>query len=70
MFRLSLNELPIGEIDKINRCGKNIEIVYKNGTIIRASGCHDFIEIMETTALAINNAYVQGWRDCRKKLGL
>ena len=63
-------ELPIGEVDTINRYGKNLEIVYKNGENLKASGCHDFLEMMATMALAINNAYVEGWRDCRKKLDL
>lgn len=60
-------ELPIAEVDTINRYGRNLEIVYKNGENIRASGCHDFVEMMATVALAVNNAYVEGWRDCRKK---
>lgn len=61
-------ELPIAEVDTINRYGKNLEIAYKNGENLKASGCHDFLEMMATMALAINNAYVEGWRDCRKKL--
>lgn len=60
-------ELPIAEINTINRYGRNLEIVYKDGESIKASGCHDFVEMMATVAMAINNSYVEGWRDCRKK---
>lgn len=59
-------ELPIGEVESFekdhNRYGSSLTLHYADGTVIKASGNHDFIEIMYTTAVAISNSYLLGYR--------
>lgn len=59
-------ELPINEVESAeknhNRFGSSLVLNYADGTRISASGNHDFIEMMYTTAVAISNSYQLGYK--------
>ena len=58
--------LPINELGSVekkhNRFGSSLVLNYADGTRISASGNHDFIEMMCTTAVAISNSYQLGYK--------
>jgi hypothetical protein len=58
-------ELPIGEVETAeknhNPYGSSLVLHYADGNVIKASGNHDFIEMMYTTAVAISNSYQLGY---------
>lgn len=58
--------LPICEIERAeknhNKFSSNLCITYVDGSDVSASGCHDFIEMMYVTAVAISDAYVLGYK--------
>lgn len=58
--------LPICEIERAeknhNKFSSNLCITYVDGSEVSASGCHDFIEMMYVTAVAISDAYVLGYK--------
>jgi hypothetical protein len=59
-------ELPIGEVETAeknhNPYGSSLVLHYADGNVIKASGNHDFIEIMYVTAIAISNSYLLGYK--------
>ncbi len=59
-------ELPIGELESAeksnNLYGGSLVLHYADGAVIKASGNHDFIEVLYTTAVAISNSYVLGYK--------
>ena len=59
-------ELPIDEVESAeknhSRFGSSLVLNYANGSRITASGNHDFIEMMYTTAVAISNSYQLGYK--------
>lgn len=59
-------ELPIDEVESAeknhSRFGSSLVLNYANGSRITASGNHDFIELMYTTAVAISNSYQLGYK--------
>jgi len=59
-------ELPICEVKRFekkhNDFGSSLHLTYADGTELNASGNHDFIEVLYTTAVAISNSYVLGYK--------